>query len=87
MNLYIYYRVRPEQEDGCRRGVAHLQAALGSSARLLRARDDPHTWMEVYENVPEDFAEALALAAARHDFNRFLAEGSQRHMECFVECA
>ena len=57
----------------------------GVQGRVLVRRDDPRTWMEIYENVADTAAFELALAAAvqRHEAARF-AEGGKRHTEPFV---
>ena len=59
-NYYVYYRVdaaraatlRPEIE----KLFATIQARSGVRGRWMRPRDDPTTYMEVYEGVADDKA-------------------------------
>ncbi len=87
---YIYYRVALERADEAMRIVAAVQDEVlmkaGVGGRLMRRRDDPATWMEVYEDVAEEksFLAALAAAVERHGFQRLLVPGSSRIVETFV---
>lgn len=86
-SLYIYYRIVPGRQ--AERVVHSLQARLedlcGVCGRLLVKREDPHLWMEVYENVisPEDFERQLQRLLDEARFDRLLAPGSVRKVECF----
>ena len=92
VSYYIYYRVaEPAQAQTL---VRHIQAALktrtGIVGRLLRKRDDPSTWMEIYEGVAEAgaFEQCLAAAVQATNFPGVLVIGGARHMECFEDsCA
>lgn len=83
--LYVYFRVGAEA-DSQRRRLAAMQAELaaqtGVSGRLLCHRDDPSTWMEVYEGIVDagGFATALAAALVRHGVSGW---GIERHEEWF----
>ncbi len=87
---YIYYRIALERADEAKRIVAAIQDEVlmkaGVRGRLLRRRDDPATWMEVYEDVAEEkaFVASLAAAVERHGFQRLLVPGSSRIAETFV---
>lgn len=77
-----------------RKLVRLVQSALknetGIDGRLLRKRDDPSTWMEIYEGVGDagKFEQCLAAVLQATDFAAALATGSVRHMECFEDsCA
>lgn len=64
MNYYVYYKVPPEKVEGLRPGVEALfslvEKQLGVRGRWMRRRDDPATYMEVYEGVTDEHAfEAL----------------------------
>ncbi|HEX7954642.1 MAG TPA: DUF4936 family protein [Burkholderiales bacterium] len=88
----IYYRVG---QPGRARKLAHqilstVQAGTGIAGRLLQRRDDPSTWMEIYENVDDAgaFERCLAAALGTVDFTVVLQAGDMRHMECFEDtCA
>lgn len=64
MNYYVYYKVAPERIAELRSRVESLFAAVhsecGVHGRWMRRRDDPSTYMEVYEDVTaEEVFEAL----------------------------
>lgn len=89
-HYYVYYRIAPRREAEAAAAVDQLlfeiAAQTGVQGRLLRKRDEPALWMEVYADVPGDWLEApLAAAAARLQFERFLQPGSSRRVECFQE--
>jgi len=89
-NYYIYYRVAPSAAARLRAVVDAVQLALhqdtGIQGRLMRRDDDPTTWMEIYEAVPDParFEAALARLLAQHGFDSCMAPESRRHTECFV---
>lgn len=60
MNYYIYYKVPPERVAALRPMVEHLfsiaEKRLGVRGRWMRRRDDPTTYMEVYEGVADERA-------------------------------
>lgn len=92
LSYYIYYRVaQPTQAQTL---VQHIQSLLkdasGIKGRLLRKRDDPSTWMEIYEGVSDVavFEQCLAAAVQATNFAAVLVDGGVRHMECFEDsCA
>ena len=64
MNYYIYYKVSPGQlkELSLRVKVlfARIEKRTGVRGRWMHRRDDPATYMEVFENVKDEAAfEAL----------------------------
>ena len=76
-SYYVYYRVEASRLPALRQAVERLfdtiEGATGVRGRWLRRRDEPTTYMEVYENVPEDRVfeallerEAAGLALRRH---------------------
>jgi uncharacterized protein related to proFAR isomerase len=87
LSYYIYYRVA--QPDRAQMLVRDIQAALksrtGIAGRVLRKRDDPATWMEIYEGVGDAaaFEQDLATAVQAAIFAAVLESGGVRHMECF----
>jgi hypothetical protein len=87
LSYYIYYRVaQPAQALAHVQNLqAELKDGLGIAGRWLRRRDDPATWMEIYEGVEDAiaFEQCLAAAVQRLDFAAVLDAGTSRHMECF----
>ncbi|MFO7190606.1 MAG: DUF4936 family protein [Pseudomonadota bacterium] len=87
-NYYIYYRAATANGERLQTAVRQMQdavrAATGVAGRLLRRRDDPQTWMEVYEGVSDTarFESALSEAAATHKLDTLLE--SPRVIERFV---
>ena len=58
MNYYVYYKVDPARLEEVRTQVERLFAAVerqcGVRGRWMRRRDDPATYMEVYEGVADE---------------------------------
>lgn len=84
MNYYIYYKIEPHRLDELRAGVHALFDAVerecGVRGRWMRRRDDPTTYMEIYEGVEDEHAfEALLEREG-------VKLGLQRSVERFV-CA
>ena len=90
LNFYIYYRVEQAHAASLEPLIHAMQAVLwkqtGVAGRLLKKRDEPLLWMEVYENVAEaeSFEETLTRVVEEYRIRQFLEPGSQRHTECFV---
>lgn len=88
-SYFIYYRTSAGAED-VRSAVCEMQRALaretGIAGRLMCRADDPTTWMEVYEAVPDAarFERSLENAVAKFDLARLLAGDGRRHVERFV---
>ena len=65
-NYYVYYRIDAGRVDAFRRSVQDLFKAIeretGVRGRWLRRRDDPATYMEVYEGVKDEQAFESVLA-------------------------
>ena len=64
MNYYVYYKVEPEVLALLRAAVEELfqeiEKQTGVRGRWMHRRDDPLTYMEVYEDVKDEKAfEAL----------------------------
>ncbi|HEV3010404.1 MAG TPA: DUF4936 family protein [Burkholderiales bacterium] len=64
MNYYVYYKIAPERLAEVRPRVESLFSIVekqsGVRGRWMRRRDDPTTFMEVYEGVRDEGAfEAL----------------------------
>ena len=82
MNYYVYYKVDPKRLAELRESVAHLFAVVerecGVRGRWMHRRDDPATYMEVYEDVEDTvkFEAVLSRESA--------GLGLQRRTELFV---
>jgi len=64
LNYYVYYKVTPQQLAALRSLVDGLfdqiEKQIGIRGRWMHRRDDPLTYMEVYEGVKDEKAfEAL----------------------------
>ncbi len=90
-SYYIYYRVDAAQAGVCAAAVqqllATMQARTGVRGRVLKKRNEPLLWMEIYEPVNDEakFEWGLAEAVAASGINALLQAGSTRHTECFAE--
>lgn len=90
-SYYIYYRVDAAQADACAVAVQKLLAAMrertGIQGRVLKKRNEPLLWMEIYEPVADEakLEWELAEAVAASGINALLQAGSARHIECFAE--
>lgn len=88
-SYYIYYRVAHAGDASI--AVRKLQSAIrerfGVEGRVLKKRDEPSLWMEIYEGVNDGtaFEAGLAELVRQADFSRNLAAGSTRNTECFEE--
>lgn len=82
MNYYVYYKVEPGRVAQLRPRVEALfkkvQEQFDVQGRLMRRRDDPTTYMEVYEDVKDEggFEALLEREGAKL--------GVQRKLERFV---
>ena len=58
MNYYVYYKVSADRERDVRAAVQSLfslvEKQFGIRGRWMRRRDDPTTYMEVYEGVADE---------------------------------
>lgn len=83
-SYYVYYRVDPARVPALRaqieRVFATVEQSSGVRGRWLRRRDQPETYMEVYEDVADEQAFEALLA------RETAALGLERHVERFV-CA
>ena len=81
-NYYVYYRVDAARASTLRTDIEKLQQKIqqltGVRGRWMRRRDDPSTYMEVYEGVADD--EAFEALLARETAGL----GLERRVERFV---
>jgi hypothetical protein len=80
-HYYVYYKVAPGQLDRLREAVRVLFEAIetecGVRGRWMHRRDDPSTYMEVYEDVRDTAAFEVVLERQGAKL------GVQRHTERF----
>ena len=87
-SVYVYYKVRSTDVvaawDAAGKILNHVQQVTGVRGRLMHRRDEPDTWMEVYEGIADEsqFDRALEAAVAASGFGK--AIGAIRHTERFV---
>lgn len=87
-NYYIYYKV-PADTRMVKSAVDELQRSLraktGVAGRLMCKHDEPRTWMEIYENIPDpdEFHSVLVGELERLRFDELLGRGSSRQTEVF----
>lgn len=88
-SYYIYYKVAAAQVERVRSATDELQRTLaaktGVRGRLLCRRDQPDTWMEVYENIADEaaFDTTLKSALERLRFAELLGPEACRVTEIF----
>jgi hypothetical protein len=84
LNYYVYYKVSPQRLQELRPLVEALfgliERQLGVRGRWMRRRDDPSTYMEVYEGVADEAAFEALMAREGAKL------GVERRVERFV-CA
>lgn len=66
---------------------ADIRTSTGISGHLARRMDDPLTWMEIYEPLPDAlaFRQMLEARAQRYLMDQMLMAGSKRKTEIFVQ--
>ncbi|NWG87635.1 MAG: DUF4936 family protein [Hydrogenophilaceae bacterium] len=90
-SYYVWYKVADADDRELEQAVRAMQARLacrtGVAGRLLKRRDRPDTWMEIYEAVaePAAFEHQMQALVDQFDIEVRLAEG--RHVECFIDLA
>lgn len=87
VHYFVWYRIAADAAEvrSAINGVLHdVALACAVTGKLFVRRDDPHTWMEAWEPVPDaaKFEAALAAAVARHGLERML--DGPRHVERFI---
>lgn len=88
-SYFVYYRVANPDDPAARKIVEALLASVkessGIAGRLLVRKEDPTTWMEIYEGVDTStaFEAALERAVAACGFSGIVVANSGRHIERF----
>ena len=86
-SIFVYYRVAARDWHEAETLVRSLQARLacrtGIQGRLLKKRQEPGLWMEIYDSIPQPtrFERHLAEVEVELGIDMFL--DSPRHREIF----
>ena len=87
ISVFIYYRVAERDRDEAETMIRAMQAQLacrsGIAGRLLKKRDEPGLWMEVYEPIAQSEAFERQLALLEDEFNIAMFIDGTRHREVF----
>jgi hypothetical protein len=90
MDLYIYYRVRSQHACALNQQVRAMQQCLmreyGIVAELKRRPEEKEgcqTWMEIYQAVPDGFAESLERLVAQAGLTALI--DGRRNIEYFLD--
>jgi hypothetical protein len=86
MNLYVWYRVEKDDQDtetAVRGMMARLACRTGIAGQLLKKRDEPRLWMEVYAGVadPDGFERLMTQKVDEFDLGMFI--DGERRVEAF----
>ncbi len=90
VSYYVYYRISPARHAVARQAVAAMFRELRDTqaihGRLACRRDDPDTWMEIYEGVGDTqvFDDALNQAVRNCGIDACLEPDAARATEIFV---
>lgn len=83
VTYYVYYKIAPDRVEEARQTVerifGRIERDCGVRGRWLRRRDDPATYMEVYEGIA-DAARFEALLEREG-----VALGVERRIERFID--
>jgi hypothetical protein len=87
-HYYVWYRISgdPARARACVNALMRDVALhAGVTGRLMMRRDEPSTWMEIYENVFDTvrFEAVMADATVRSGIAACAADG--RHVERFAD--
>lgn len=91
LHYYIYYRVQPAYIAQAEAAVQQIQSEIarrfGITGRLLKKRDEPNLWMEIYSGLAPGagFETALKQAEDKAGITALLRDNGTRHVECFQD--
>lgn len=88
MDFYIWYRVARDDKDtetAVRGMMARLTCRGGVAGQLLKKRDEPRLWLEVYRDVtdPRGFERLMTQKVDEFDLGMFI--DGERRVEVFLE--
>lgn len=91
LHYYIYYRVQPACIAQAEAAVQQIQSEIalrfGINGSLLKKRDEPNLWMEIYSGLTSGagFETALKQAEDKAGIAALLRDDGARHVECFQD--
>lgn len=85
-SYFVWYRVNQADNDtetAIRSMMSRLSCRSGVAGRLLKKRDEPRLWMEIYADVADStgFERLLQQAVDEYDVEMFI--DGKRCTECF----
>jgi len=87
ISIFIYYRVTERNWDEAETLIRAMQARLacrsGITGCLLKKRDEPGLWMEVYESIAQSEAFERQLAQLEEEFDIAMFIDGDRNREVF----
>jgi hypothetical protein len=90
MNCYIYYKSAASEAASVISCAKKLQAAIADQLLIPSAlqrrpleTEGVITWMEVYQDIPDNFDQIMLEVTAKIGFEKHLS--GKRHMEYFSE--
>lgn len=86
-SYFVWYRVQHDDRDtenAIRSMMSRLSCRSGVAGRLLKKRDEPRLWMEIYADVADatGFERLLQQAVDEYDVEIFI--DGKRCTECFL---
>ena len=86
-SYFVWYRVQHDDRDtetAIRSMMSRLSCRSGVAGRLLKKRDEPRLWMEIYADVADaaGFERLLQQAVDEYDVEMFI--DGKRCTECFL---
>lgn len=89
MDCYIYYKSKIEHATEICRSVELLHTGLAGKLDYLprlQRRPEPSngliTWMEIYQDVPQDFEQILCVAVTQSGIQKLI--NGERRLEYFM---
>lgn len=86
-SFFVWYRVNPDNLDteiAVRSMMARLAYRSGVTGQLLKKRDEPGLWMEIYAAVEEPDRFEILLKQMVDEFDVEMFISGVRKTECFI---
>lgn len=91
MDCYVYYKAKTADEKNVTEAFKRFRSTLESLGsveqtpslqRRPESKDEAHTWMEIYRDIPTDFCKLIE--GPLHDSGLLELTLGSRHMEYFI---